>query len=533
MASWSHFLADHRPVVETRNDTRPCFRPVLEDQQQEEQASGTPVILRALSSSPLPSMTRTSLETTAVREVITTCRSSEASIPCRNLSEAFEELYIEPKDPADTPNMKQPSKKEPTSNMISPTGVADLQTMEHVAQASPQAQTTMFTPDNGAAKTRLGLPHFQLHRDLKRDLSEALVDRVVFYAVIHDINKEASTMASHDDSGYHRIPDDAKEAYDPLVVAVNGHPEEPFQSHTSVIQAAVIDEERWLLRTIDTRGLDESRDVKACPPTFLQAMGERDYENPLASLSNGSRTQLWKPSRSWWEAKSGKNPWIEPTSHNKRWRYVARYTWHRLHSRFNLRLTFSPTQLRYLWPLIHYHKFLAKCIKKLKRNGVDVKTSVSPVSIFLREDVCAVSDHLAAVSLFDSEKWMECLVHFKGWMDTSPEAESRLRHLVGKLKLRALSEPVDVDSPLLRSQIDEQYLRAMADARAQLASTGAESTDQRSNKDSSTQRCVRHLSPDVRSKKTGGPQPVNSVRSQFVPLDRKTDLILTYLFRFM
>ena len=200
---------------------------------------------------------------------------------------------------------------------------------------------------------------------------------------------------------------------------------------------------------------------------------------------------------------------------------------------FNLRLTFSPTQLRYLWPLIHYHKFLAKCIKKLKRNGVDVKTSVSPVSIFLREDVCAVSDHLAAVSLFDSEKWMECLVHFKGWMDTSPEAESRLRHLVGKLKLRALSEPVDVDSPLLRSQIDEQYLRAMADARAQLASTGAESTDQRSNKDSSTQRCVRHLSPDVRSKKTGGPQPVNSVRSQFVPLDRKTDLILTYLFRFM
>lgn len=33
-----------------------------------------------------------------------------------------------------------------------------------------------------------------------------------------------------------------------------------------------------------------------------------------------SRTQLWKPSRSWWEAKSGKNPWIEPNSHNKRWR---------------------------------------------------------------------------------------------------------------------------------------------------------------------------------------------------------------------
>ncbi len=62
---------------------------------------------------------------------------------------------------------------------------------------------------------------------------------------------------------------------------------------------------------------------------------------------------------------------------------------------------------RYLWPLIHYHKFLAKCIKKLKRNNVDVKTSLSPVSAFLREEVCAVSDHLAATSKFTSEEWME------------------------------------------------------------------------------------------------------------------------------
>ena len=63
--------------------------------------------------------------------------------------------------------------------------------------------------------------------------------------------------------------------------------------------------------------------------------------------------------------------------------------------------------VRYLWPLIHYHKFLAKCIKKLKRNNVDVKTSLSPVSAFLREEVCAVSDHLAATSKFTSDEWME------------------------------------------------------------------------------------------------------------------------------
>jgi hypothetical protein len=77
--------------------------------------------------------------------------------------------------------------------------------------------------------------------------------------------------------------------------------------------------EEWLLSTIASRK-DTSR---PCPATFLQAMGEKEYENSVSSLAGGSRTQLWKPSRSWWEAKSGKNPWIEPTSHNKRWRYVS------------------------------------------------------------------------------------------------------------------------------------------------------------------------------------------------------------------
>ena len=98
------------------------------------------------------------------------------------------------------------------------------------------------------------------------------------------------------------------------------YPKDPLPAASATIKVALVDEERWLLDAIDARLPDESRSVKACPPTFLQAMGERDYENPLASLSNGSRTQLWKPSRSWWEAKSGKNPWIEPKSHNKRWR---------------------------------------------------------------------------------------------------------------------------------------------------------------------------------------------------------------------
>jgi hypothetical protein len=69
---------------------------------------------------------------------------------------------------------------------------------------------------------------------------------------------------------------------------------------------------------------------------------------------------------------------------------------------------------RYLWPLIHYHKFLAKCIKKLRRNGVYVKNSVSPVSVFLRKEVNAVSNHLAAVSHFDSDEWMDRLQQCTG-----------------------------------------------------------------------------------------------------------------------
>lgn len=160
--------------------------------------------------------------------------------------------------------------------------------------------------------------------------------------------------------------------------------------------------------------------------------------------------------------------------------------------------TYHPSSLfcdshRYLWPLIHYHKFLAKCIKKLKRNGVDVKQSVSPVAVFLREEVCAVSDHLAYLSLFDSDEWMACLNHFQGWTD--PNSEEIYRDAVASLQLRPLAEPGDVDSPLLRSQIDEHFLRTMATARAQL----------------------REAAPTERKKKTADGQPPVYPRGSPVP----------------
>ena len=264
-----------------------------------------------------------------------------APIPRRNLTEAFEELYIKPSKSwansiADSPDMKQlnsfggKSSISGSSNMISPTGVAELDKAATVASVgttitSPTEPSNLITPIKDDLLTKRERPNegpiqFRLHPQLQRDMSDALVQRVCFYAIIHDINKEATSMASNDDSGYNRKPNEVSEKYDPLVMAVNGHPRLEFTGSSSMINMALIDEEQWLLDAIDSRNPEETRSIKACPPTFLQAMGERDYENPLASLSNGSRTQLWKPSRSWWEAKSGKNPWIEPKCHNKRWR---------------------------------------------------------------------------------------------------------------------------------------------------------------------------------------------------------------------
>lgn len=128
---------------------------------------------------------------------------------------------------------------------------------------------------------------------------------------------------------------------------------------------------------------------------------------------------------------------------------------------------------RYLWPLIHYHKFLAKCIKKLKRNQVDVKTSLSPVSAFLRHEVCAVSDHLASVSKFDSEDWMTHLPDFQGWnnADMNPEHEQKLRDIIKMLPLKKLSETKeDIESPHFRNIINDSFSKSMYNNREQLLS---------------------------------------------------------------
>ena len=223
-------------------------------------------------------------------------------IPRRNLTEAFEELYIEPSASSKPRSLAQGADSTKGST-ISPTGVSEI-------VLGNDAQKSILKEEN-ASKSKI--PEFSLHPDLQRELSHAVVNRVSFYGVIHDINKEACAMATGDFVNSDQI---LSEHLDPLINAVKGKKRRP-QKKQYTVDLALIDEEQWLLDVIVEHGLGPT---KACPRTFPQAMGERDYENPLTSLSNGSRTQLWKPSRSWWEAKSGKNPWIEPKSHNRRWR---------------------------------------------------------------------------------------------------------------------------------------------------------------------------------------------------------------------
>jgi hypothetical protein len=231
--------------------------------------------------------------------------------PRRNLTEAFEELFDDEDDAATgsmllSPRMASVStpKSDPTNDcLISPTGVAEL----------PVPESCCW-------------PGLDLHPILQKELSQALVDRVSFYAIIHDINKECTAMAANDPvllqsskkSSHTTTPIQSPA----LVAAVKGlvptEETSPLSDNNNDdAKSACIDEEQWLLSTISTRS---SQEIRSCPETFSQAMGEKEYENPVSSIAGGSRTQLWKPSRSWWEAKSGKNPWIEPNSHNKRWR---------------------------------------------------------------------------------------------------------------------------------------------------------------------------------------------------------------------
>ena len=222
-------------------------------------------------------------------------KASPEKQPIRNLTRAFEALCTTTTATADATDITTPDDDE---NALS----ADK------ALISPTAVTDLPTDDSSLEKPPFLL--LQLHPDLARELSPHTVQRVSQYSLVHDVNKEAAALSSHDPM----VGPETTDPQSPLVTTVLGT-EPPTTTTTGTMPAvAVIDEEQWLLSAVANRTVSaEINTAKPCPATFLQAMGEQEYESAV-------RTQLWKPSRSWWEAKSGKNPWIEPASHNKRWR---------------------------------------------------------------------------------------------------------------------------------------------------------------------------------------------------------------------
>ena len=176
---------------------------------------------------------------------------------------------------------------------------------------------------------KLELPDFSLHETLRLNLTQPVINRCSLYSIIHGVNKAVNDMAAEDINGN---IEETKDEDSALVRAVNGPSKSSSKREGPHTELAVLDEEKFILAAIKSRSKEEMC-IRACPATFAEAIGESDAsvvsdptfasnsqsENPLSELSS-SRTQLWKPSRSWWEAKSGKNPWIEPREHNKRWR---------------------------------------------------------------------------------------------------------------------------------------------------------------------------------------------------------------------
>ena len=199
----------------------------------------------------------------------------------------------------------------------------------------------------------------------------ALVNRVSFYSVLRDINREASEAAAVDPRGgeykdgtVHGRPrmamgrdgNSGDVVIPPLpppsgvgrqrIVAEDGrvhvHPDRAEERRSVLVQAcltddvdqeyavapapmctALLDEERWLVSAISGR----TEEASACraaglPPTFYKATGEKVAGGATGAegARTSHRTQLWKPGRSWWEAKRGKNPYLEPVAHNNRLR---------------------------------------------------------------------------------------------------------------------------------------------------------------------------------------------------------------------
>ena len=167
----------------------------------------------------------------------------------------------------------------------------------------------------------ISIPQFQLHDSLRGTLSQGIINRVSFYSILRDINQEVLDNFDTGGGGNQIQPNQEEEQNSILILSCNDDDEsnnEPLfniDESTTRQQGILIDEEWWLISVIASRTPESIKNQSTEQPTFFEAMGEGDNDD-----DSPSKTKLWKPSQSWWDAKSGKNPWVEPVVHDNRWR---------------------------------------------------------------------------------------------------------------------------------------------------------------------------------------------------------------------
>ena len=253
--------------------------------------------------------------------------------PIQNLLTAFEENMNDNKKVCDNTTKLLLSPEDSSAEKHcgpSPSGVEQYEDKSSNRDQVPRNKPINDILSSGLHQPidKFHLPEYQLHESLKLELSPSVINRCAFYDVIHGVNKAVQDMAAEDQNGN---IEETKDEDSALVLAVNGPIKASARTNGPQVELAVLDEEKFLLAAIENRDEEEMM-IRDCPASYAVAIGEVEpnvlseaqfgngqTENPLSVLAS-SRTQLWKPSRSWWEAKSGKNPWIEPKNHNKRWR---------------------------------------------------------------------------------------------------------------------------------------------------------------------------------------------------------------------
>lgn len=178
----------------------------------------------------------------------------------------------------------------------------------------------------------ISIPQFQLHHSLRGTLSQGIINRVSFYSILRDINQEVlDNFDSGGGSGGNTQlnPNLEEEQNSILVISCmnedddeNNNEYPNIDASTTRQQGVLLDEEWWLISVIASRTPESiTNQSTELLPSFFEAMGEKDTgDDDNDDDSPSSKTKLWKPSQSWWDAKSGKNPWVEPVVHDNRWR---------------------------------------------------------------------------------------------------------------------------------------------------------------------------------------------------------------------